>query len=76
MKRIKRDLPIYVLSAALVFLGISVSTETAGAAIDPRVSVLQKQIDSLRECANGNFGSLRDAVKTGRANRLNVPYCL
>jgi hypothetical protein len=60
--KLKKDLPIYVLSAALVFLGISISTNQASA--DPsqvtysEFSRLKSDLDSLKRCANQNFRTI------------------
>ena len=60
--KLKKDLPIYVLSASLVFLGISISTNQASA--DPsqvtsfEFSRLKSDVDSLKRCANQNFTTI------------------
>lgn len=60
--KLKKDLPIYVLSASLVFLGISISTNQASA--DPsqvtsfEFSRLKSDLDSFKRCANQNFTTI------------------
>jgi len=60
--KLNKDLPIYVLSASLVFLGISISTNQASA--DPsqvtsfEFSRLKSDVDSLKRCANQNFTTI------------------
>ena len=62
MKNTKRDLPIYVLSASLVFLGISISGNQAVA--DPsqvtssEFSRLKMDFDSFKRCSNQNFQTI------------------
>ena len=58
----KRDLPMYVLSASLVFLGVSISSNQAAA--DPsevtsyEFSRLKSDLDSFKRCANRNFSTI------------------
>ena len=60
--KLKKDLPIYVLSASLVFLGISISANQASA--DPsqvtsfEFSRLKSDVDSFKRCANQNFTTI------------------
>jgi hypothetical protein len=59
---IKRDLPIYVLSASLVYFGIAISTSQASAA-PSQVSAsdfnrLKSDFDSFKRCANSNFQTI------------------
>jgi hypothetical protein len=61
MLKIKRDLPIYVLSASLIFAGITISTNSATAAYDPnsaRISSLESQVSSLKSCLNRQLSSI------------------
>jgi len=86
MNRIKRDLPIYVLSAALVFLGITVSENQATAAYDPntakimtlqsQLSSLQSKFNSFKNCANSNFNTIGwfDANRDSRMNFIVSCY--
>ena len=57
MKRIKRDLPIYVLSAALVFLGVAISTQSAnaGTKTDAHIKNLEKYTYQLDACLYGVY---------------------
>jgi hypothetical protein len=72
MKNIKRDLPIYALSASLVFLGISISGNQAAA--DPsqvtswEFSKLKMDFDSFKRCSNQNFSTISffDAKRNSR----------
>jgi hypothetical protein len=76
MKRIKRDVPIYVLSAALVFLGISISTKPAGAALtDPPGGVSQSQFNSYKKCANSNFQELMFFSTSGNNRAMFIRTC-
>jgi len=60
--KIKKDIPIYVLSASLVFLGLSISSNQAVA--DPSqvtssdFSRLKSEFDSFKRCANQNFTTI------------------
>ena len=60
--KLKKDLPIYVLSASLVFLGISISTNQASADFpgptNSEFSRLKSDFDSLKRCANQNFTTI------------------
>jgi hypothetical protein len=68
MNKFKRDLSVYVLSASLVFLGITVSGNQASAANDPnaiKIMALQNQLNNLqsqfsrfKNCANSNFSTI------------------
>ena len=59
---VKKDIPIYVLSASLVFLGVSISSNQAVA--DPsevtpyEFSRLKSDLDSFKRCANRNFSTI------------------
>jgi hypothetical protein len=74
MKAIKRDLPIYVLSAALVFLGISISTQPAGAALgDKPDGVSQSQFNFFKQCINKNSRNLNGFITSG--NKVIIRMC-
>jgi hypothetical protein len=76
MNKIKRDLPIYVLSAALVFLGISISAQPAGAALgDPPGGVTQSQFNSYKQCANNNFQELMFFSTSGNNRAMFIRTC-
>jgi hypothetical protein len=67
MNRLKRDLPIYALSVALIFLGITVSTNQASASNTSTVQVakLQAQLNiaNLRiQALRGDFTSYTDCA--------------
>jgi hypothetical protein len=76
MKRIKRDLPIYVLSASLVFFGISIQITSAGAATssNSQVTKIQNDLSQLKDCVNYNTNSLRN-FDAKYNSRINVVYC-
>lgn len=61
MTKIKRDIPIYVLSASLIFAGISISSNQATAAYDPnaaRIATLENQFRSFKSCVNRQLSSI------------------
>jgi hypothetical protein len=72
MKNVKRDLPIYALSASLVFLGISISGNQASAApsqvTSSEFSRLKMELSSFKSCANSNFREVMffDATRNPR----------
>jgi hypothetical protein len=86
MTKITRDLPIYVLSASLIFLGITVSGNQASAAYDPnaaKIVALQNQLNNLqsqfsrfKNCANSNFNTISfyDASRDSRMVFVNTCY--
>ena len=86
MNKIKRDLPIYVLSASLVFLGITVSGNQASAAYDPNtikimtlqseLRSLQSKFNSFKNCANSNFTTIGfyDSNRNSRMNFITSCY--
>jgi len=86
MNKIKRDLPIYVLSAALVFLGITISGNQASAAYDPNTAKimtlqsdlrsLQSKFNSFKNCANSNFNEIGwfDSSRNSRMNFIVSCY--
>jgi len=69
MKIIKSNLPIYILSAALVFVGLAISTNNAGAAnSNAAVDRLQADLNNFKRCVNQNFMniSIYDASRNPR----------
>ena len=53
MKRLKKDLPIYVLSASLVFFGMATATKADAHPTDSaRIRALENQLNSLKSCLN------------------------
>lgn len=72
MKTPRKDLPIYVLSASLVFLGISISGNQAAAepsqVTSSDFSRLKSDFDSFKRCANQNFQTISffDAKRNSR----------
>ena len=65
-RRISRDLPIYVLSAALIFLGISISTQSAdaGTKTDAHIKNLEKYVYQLDGCLYGVYFGLESSFAT------------
>jgi hypothetical protein len=75
MSQLKRDLPIYLLSASLVFLGISINSNQANAASSSsndiaklqaqlnianlRIQALRGDFNSYTSCADTNFMSIQ-----------------
>jgi hypothetical protein len=80
MFNLKRDLPIYVLSASLVFVGISISTNQASASVAAAkasdLARLQSQFDSFKRCANSNFQTIGffDATRNPRLSFVRSCY--
>ena len=78
MKKLNRDLPIYVLSASLVFLGICISSNQATAAPSSATAAdlarLQTQLTNFKRCANSNFQSISfwDASRGSRIMFVNT----
>lgn len=77
---VKRDLPIYVLSASLVYFGLSISTSQATAA-PSQVSVsdfnrLKSDFDSFKRCANSNFQTISfyDSSRNPRITFVRTCY--
>ena len=76
----KRDLTMYVLSASLVFLGVSISSNQAMA--DPsevtsyEFSRLKSDLDSFKRCANQNFTTIGfyNAKKNSRMTFVRSCY--
>lgn len=80
MFNLKRDLPIYVLSASLVFAGISISTNQANAAVAAAKAAdlarLQSQFNLFKQCANSNFSTIGwfDATRNPRMDFVRNCY--
>jgi hypothetical protein len=80
MFNLKRDLPIYVLSASLIFVGISISSNQANAAFDSASAAdlarLQSQFSSFKQCANSNFQTIGffDASRNPRLSFVRSCY--
>ena len=59
MNRIKRDLPIYVLSASLIFFGVSTATQADAHPSDTsRILFLQNQFNNFKSCVNRQLTSI------------------
>lgn len=53
MSKFKKDLPIYVLSASLVFFGITTATQADAHSTDTaRIRTLENQLISFKSCVN------------------------
>lgn len=53
MNRIKRDLPIYVLSASLIFFGVSTATQADAHSSDTsKIRALENQFSAFKSCVN------------------------
>ena len=59
MSKIKKDLPIYVLSASLVFFGVTTATQADAHPTDSsRIRSLERQLSNLKSCINRELSSL------------------
>ena len=59
MSKFKKDLPIYVLSASLVFFGIATATQADAHPTDTaRIRSLEGQLSSLKSCINRQLTSI------------------
>ena len=59
MNKIKRDLPIYVLSAALIFFGVATATQADAHSTDTaRIRALENQLSSFKNCVNRQLTSI------------------
>jgi hypothetical protein len=80
MLNLKRDLPIYALSASLVFVGVTISTNQASAAVAAArasdLARLQAQFTQFKNCANSNFSTIGwfDANRNPRMNFIATCY--
>jgi len=53
MSKFKKDLPIYVLSASLVFFGITTATQADAHPTDSaRIRSLETQLSNFKNCVN------------------------
>ena len=53
MTKFKKDLPIYVLSASLVFFGITTATQADAHQTDSaRIRSLESQLSNFKRCVN------------------------
>lgn len=76
MVKNKQNLPIYVLSASLIFVGLSVSINGANAASTSTVSAaeftkLKNQVNQLRNCVSRNFLDIRSYDPENNWTALN-----
>ncbi len=59
MNRIKRDLPIYVLSASLIFFGVSTATQADAHSSDTtKIRNLENQFSTFKSCVNRQLASI------------------
>jgi hypothetical protein len=59
MSKFKKDLPIYVLSASLVFFGITTATQADAHSTDTsRIRALESKLNTLKNCVNRQFTTL------------------
>jgi hypothetical protein len=73
MSKLKRDLSIYLLSASLVFLGISINSNQANAASASNAQ-LQSQIINLRNCLNMNVNTILN-WDSKYDSKIQVHFC-
>jgi len=80
MLNLKRDVPIYVLSASLVFVGVTISSNQASAAVAAASAAdlarLQSQFIQFKQCANSNFSDIGwfDATRNPRMPFVRTCY--
>jgi hypothetical protein len=59
MSKFKKDLPIYVLSASLVFFGITTATQANAHPTDSsRIRLLEMQLSNFKSCVNRQLTSI------------------
>jgi hypothetical protein len=59
MSKFKKDLPIYVLSASLVFFGITTAAQADAHSTDSaRIRALETQLISFKNCVNRQLTSI------------------
>jgi len=59
MSKFKKDLPIYALSASLVFFGVTTATQADAHPTDSsRIRSLESQISTLRSCLNRQLSQI------------------
>ena len=59
MSKFKKDLPIYVLSASLVFFGITTATQADAHPSDTsRIRALENQFINFKSCVNRQLMSI------------------
>ena len=59
MSKFKKDLPIYVLSASLVFFGITTATQAGAHPTDSsRIRSLETQLSNLKKCVNRELSNI------------------
>lgn len=59
MSKFKKDLPIYVLSASLVFFGVTTATQADAHPTDSsRIRSLENQLSNLRYCINRELSNI------------------
>lgn len=59
MSKFKKDLPIYVLSASLVFFGVTTATQADAHPTDSsKIRSLESQVSALRSCLNRQLSQI------------------
>jgi hypothetical protein len=72
---IKRDLPIYVLSASLVFVGVTSATQADAHPTDTaRIRALESQLSSFKDCVNRQLTSI-SFYQPSRDRNIFVTRC-
>lgn len=75
MKRLKKDLPIYVLSASLVFFGMATATNADAHPTDSaRIRALENQLNSLKSCLNRQLMNI-SIYDSSRDRNILVTRC-
>jgi len=84
MNKLKMNLPIYVLSASLVFVGVTSATQANSAPkstyqvtqLRYQVTQLQLSLASFKRCANSNFNTISfyDASRNTRMRFISSCY--
>lgn len=75
MNKFKKDLPVYVLSASLVFVGVTTATQADAHPTDSaRIRSLESQLRSLKDCVNRQFTSI-SFYEPSRDRNIFVTRC-
>ena len=77
MIKFEKNLPVYVLSASLVFFGVSISVNgaTAAPATDPKLIKLQRDFSNFKDCAVSNFSNITFFRFDGSSSQLFMRNC-
>lgn len=75
MSKFKKDLPIYVLSASLLFFGVATATQADAHPTDTaRIRALESQLSSFKSCVNRQLTSISFYQPT-RDRNIFVTQC-